>query len=837
MKIRLFDFQNDALAELRSKLEEARRSASIDNPKVISFSAPTGSGKTIIMTALFENIFKGTPDFEEQSDAVILWISDMPELNKQTRLKIESKAKDIRMAQLLDIDSNFDAERLAGGFIYFVNTQKLGSDTILTQKGDDRQYTIWETLTNTAKAAPNRFYVVIDEAHRGMRNRKAAVIAETIMQKFLKGYPEDGLCQMPLVIGITATPERFIKMLSDASITFTNIPIRVEDVKKSGLLKERIVIHCPVSLFQAEMTVLTEAANRWMTFHNKWEEYCKAQTEIAVVKPILVIQVEDRSDEATTKTNLGACLNAIEAGIGHNLCDDELAHTFNNKDKIQVGERTIQPIEASRIEENHNIRVVFFKMSLSTGWDCPRAEVLMSFRQAEDHTYIAQLLGRMVRTPLARRVDANADLNDVHLYLPHFNQDAVESVINDLENIENVSLSEVGFAEEMTILSRRNDMEDVFTAMGKLKTYRINAVRKQSALHRLMGLGRQLTNHNLDKDALNNVKNKIINMMNNQIQQLQESGKFENKKQQYIDTALKEITVDYGDFSQTSIDYSLKSISTDVDKQFDQAGRILSEGIHKEYWRAHEDRDYDEVKIEVIVLANHHKSMERLINFAAQEFNELYDKYTDKISNLNNEEKIKRFENLCLAANDPRPINWTIPDSIDYCRPSNSSHYTKHLFIEKDGTFRAYLKPWEKEVIEEELSNPTVIGWLRNMDRKHWSLEIPYEVGGEIKPMFPDFIVVRRDEELKKYLFDILEPHNPSLIDNVDKAKGLAKFALQHHSSFGRIQLIRKQRGADNKERYFRLDFCQLEVRTNILKDVTNNKQLDNFFMKHRQTM
>ena len=46
---------------------------------------------------------------------------------------------------------------------------------------------------------------------------------------------------------------------------------------------------------------------------------------------------------------------------------------------------------------------MFFKMALSTGWDCPRAEVMMSFRRAEDHTYIAQLLGRMVRTPLARR--------------------------------------------------------------------------------------------------------------------------------------------------------------------------------------------------------------------------------------------------------------------------------------------------------------------------------------------------------------------------------------------------------------------------------------------------
>ena len=47
---------------------------------------------------------------------------------------------------------------------------------------------------------------------------------------------------------------------------------------------------------------------------------------------------------------------------------------------------------------------VLFKEALTTGWDCPRAEVMFSQRVAGDHTYIAQLIGRMVRTPLARRI-------------------------------------------------------------------------------------------------------------------------------------------------------------------------------------------------------------------------------------------------------------------------------------------------------------------------------------------------------------------------------------------------------------------------------------------------
>ena len=59
----------------------------------------------------------------------------MPELNEQTRLKIESKSDRIRVRQLVTVDSAFDAERLAGGNIYFMNTQKLGTDKLLTRKG------------------------------------------------------------------------------------------------------------------------------------------------------------------------------------------------------------------------------------------------------------------------------------------------------------------------------------------------------------------------------------------------------------------------------------------------------------------------------------------------------------------------------------------------------------------------------------------------------------------------------------------------------------------------------------------------------------------------------
>ena len=61
---------------------------------------------------------------------------------------------------------------------------------------------------------------------------------------------------------------------------------------------------------------------------------------------------------------------------------------------------------------------------------------MMSFRRAEDATYIAQLLGRMVRTPLQCHVVVDDSLNDVRLYLPYFNQDTVQKVIDELQTSE-----------------------------------------------------------------------------------------------------------------------------------------------------------------------------------------------------------------------------------------------------------------------------------------------------------------------------------------------------------------------------------------------------------------
>ena len=233
MKVELFPFQKMALFQLRRKTAEALGSYQrTHTPQVLSFTAPTGAGKTIILASLIESIYFGDEEYPDQPDAIFVWLSDSPELNEQSRSKIDLKADKIRLGQCATItDESFDQEMLDDGHIYFLNTQKLGKSSNLTKKGDGRTFTIWETLQNTMDEKYDRLYFIIDEAHRGMQGRAAAQ-ATTIMQKFLKGSREDRLAPVPVVLGVTATPERFNNLVSGTESTINYDlpwnPMRIE---------------------------------------------------------------------------------------------------------------------------------------------------------------------------------------------------------------------------------------------------------------------------------------------------------------------------------------------------------------------------------------------------------------------------------------------------------------------------------------------------------------------------------------------------------------------------------------------------------------------------------
>lgn len=436
MKFELFPFQKVAEANLRRNTMEALSDyQKTHTPQVLSFTSPTGSGKTIIVSSLIENIFCGDEEYGDQENAIFVWISDSPELNQQSKDKIDRQADKIKLRQCVTIeDDSFDQEILDDGHIYFLNTQKLGKASNLTKNSDMRQYTIWQTLQNTIEQKSDRLYLIIDEAHRGMQGKDASK-ATSIMQKFIKGSNE--ISPFPVVIGMSATSQRFDELVKGTISTIRKVIVTTDEVRSSGLLKDRIIVTYPESgVITKDMTIIQAAAVAWKDKCEHWHQYCKEQ-HYAYVHPIFVIQVQNSNKRNVSDTNLDDCLKRVESVIGFKFKDGEVVHTFGQTTSdLKVNGLKVKYEEPSGINDDKQVKVVFFKENLSTGWDCPRAETMVSFRRAVDSTYIAQLLGRMIRTPMQMHIQVDETLNDVRLFLPNFDALTVKNVVKELQGSE-----------------------------------------------------------------------------------------------------------------------------------------------------------------------------------------------------------------------------------------------------------------------------------------------------------------------------------------------------------------------------------------------------------------
>ena len=932
MKVELFPFQKTALLGLRRSAFSAIVNYNRTHiPQVVSYTAPTGAGKTIVMSALIESIFFGDENYPDQNDAIIIWLSDSPQLNEQSRLKIDLKADKIRLNQCVVIsDDSFDMEILEDGHIYFLNTQKLSKSSNLTKHSDGRQYTIWETLANTVRDKSDRLYFIIDEAHRGAQKPSDLTKNTTIMQKFLKGSPADHLPPMPVVIGMTATPQRFNRLAEGIQSTTQYVKTTADEVRASGLLKDRIVITYPEHGGN-DMAVLQAATDEWKNKWDHWYQYCYEQ-HYGQVNPIFVIQVQNGSGNRISFTDLDECLRIIEERLGDRFLEGQVVHAFGEgTSTLQIGGLNVPYCEPSRIADDKRIRLVFFKETLSTGWDCPRAETMMSFRRAVDYTYIAQLLGRMVRTPTQQHINVDETLNDVHLYLPQFNEATVYDVVQALQNEEGASIPTDIEAEEMghdsydtlslkptytkpprqpgkprietpgqlsmfgethgdlsgtasvdtsadrtentdneqianqaggsvkpaieqpagqshqaheavqndtetktqtPAISRSDiDREAVVKAINDagLLTYTVRKVRITDYLKSMYALARFLTMTRIDLDAKETIISEIVDKIHTHITALKRLGEYDSLVDQVLQFKLNVQVFDiFGRSIDDGIIYDLFSTTdTDIERQFRLAEtRLGNEGVGNAYVnRYYDESDVLDLKIQVIIFAANSRCMESLHEYAKDKFHSMNDENRRRTVTLPDRYKIK-YDNIVSDGDLVSKHNFRLPETIRVPHEVEGKLYSNHLFVDDSGTALINLNGWERKVIEEEEQQEDFVCWLRNPTRVSWALCIAYELDGEKRPTYPDFIVVRKDGS--KYVVDILEPHDPTRQDNLGKAKGFAEYAREN-PIVGRIQLIRMKKDSVGNEKAFRLDMSKSSVRDKVMH-CASNEELNHIF-------
>ncbi len=112
----------------RSASARARRDWAEDGDRSsFALSAITGSGKTVIATAVIEALLFGSTDLDTEPirGVAFLWITDDPALNRQTRARMLDASELLTPWSLREVDESFPDADLAPGRVYFLNTQKL----------------------------------------------------------------------------------------------------------------------------------------------------------------------------------------------------------------------------------------------------------------------------------------------------------------------------------------------------------------------------------------------------------------------------------------------------------------------------------------------------------------------------------------------------------------------------------------------------------------------------------------------------------------------------------------------------------------------------------------
>ena len=808
MRYTLKDYQEHAVGQVVSSLKRARHDwGELKAPVAFSLTATTGAGKTVIAAAVIEALFDGSPDhgFDPDPGAAILWFTDDPSLNEQTRFRLLDAADRIGDSRLVVIENTFDQEKLESGKVYFLNAQKLSQHSLLvkgsSEGSDARAFTMWDTLANTITDERLTLYLILDEAHRGMKTRSAGDRKEraTIVQRLINGA--DGVPPIPIVWGISATVERFSQAMANTNrTTYPSVTVPPEHVQDSGLLKDDIRLDFPTEAGQFDTVLLARATRKVRRATERWRDYAEQEgTSADAVVPLLVVQVPNKASNQVLESALTAVREAWPE-----LEPDAVAHVFGEHSPLALGGSEIPYVSPETVQDRTHIRVLFAKDAISSGWDCPRAEVLMSYRPARDHTHITQLLGRMVRTPLARRVPGNDLLNSVECVLPNFDRATAARVANTMLGDRAHDEDGTGGGAGRRVLLSAVDLQ-VNKTISKAVWEAFDRLRSQTLprkvarpLRRLTALAHALSRDGLREAALKDAYGQLFAKLDGLMVQHKEAVVTASKGILDVEGETLVVRVVTGDEVGNPQGFVEAADEQSVEADFKAAGVVLTADLARRYAdhiaAPEEDDDgLHAAHVTVAALAQVDGVAAELDAEARVLSDRWFDEYRVEILGLSDDRRDVYDE---IQGMSPKPELIGIKRPRIRAEPTEDKNggkaakRTGHLMSDCDGSFPiGLLNQWEIQVLDQEMSRPGFQAWYRNPSRPSGdALVIAYQIDEQWRRMCPDFIFFHEGPEGIRV--SIVDPHGQHLGDALPKLRGLARFASEHGKDFHRIESV-----------------------------------------------
>ena len=395
MNIDLKPYQEKAVNQL---IDTTVKLLGYDGPgEVCVFQAPTGSGKTIMMAKYIEGIIKELP----KNDLCFIWMSiGKGELHLQSKHSLEKVFAGFPRVTSVEDAFSGGRERIVQNEVVVANWEKLrskeresGDWKNLVMK-DGEKLNFRDVLEKTKEQ--RKIILIIDESHVSADTQRANELRDLI--------------GADLVIEMSATPRRpqqdlgFIQEFARGGAGY--IIVEPKDVIDEGMIKKEIIINENIEKIAASeedsQSAVLEAAYR------KRLELKKAfAKEGSNINPLVLIQIPtaeagEQKIEAVKKFLDGKGINERKDGHG------------NGKMAIWLAEQKSELIDWIA-EPNNEIEFLIFKQAIDTGWDCPRAHILVKFRETHNIVFEIQTVGRILRMPEQRHY-GNEALNRGYIY-------------------------------------------------------------------------------------------------------------------------------------------------------------------------------------------------------------------------------------------------------------------------------------------------------------------------------------------------------------------------------------------------------------------------------------
>ena len=668
------------------------------NFKKILFRSPTGSGKTVMMSGIIERLA-----LESEANLSFVWISKGV-LAEQSKDSLEENigGGGVVMSFLEDILDN----EIKENEVLFINWEQIFSKASKDnpdkdiKKGDpinkfmkDNEYDKnLRKFCESAQEEGRKIVLIIDESHLNITSNTIQIIEEII--------------KPALQIDMTATPRiGGGYVYGDREGEY----VELQTVKDAEVIKKEVIINPDIK----SKDLKSEKSGDQIIFEEalkKREELEKLyKKEGSKIRPLVLVQLPNEGEK------LSALDKQKRDWVEKFL--DEKGFSYKNKNLA----RWLTGDDKENLEDiknpNSKIDFLIFKQVVATGWDCPRAHILVKFRQTKSEIFEIQTVGRIMRMPEFKHYEEE-DLNRAYVYANLEEITIDESALEYLKVKKAERIKSYRDLDLPSVYLMRGEYNDLILYyrkyffdefMGKIDG-KLDEKKAKNNLN-LLSKFKSADGTSLILDIKRIEEKMIVDGLIKDIDKENQNIKADDKNKVKVDDEEVErkfiafLKKNCGEFQQA--------------RSFDKI-RVAIYQIFDKYLGI---KDTDKLYVQKVILTNM-----GFVQSIIQDSIKKYAKYRGKVE--------KKYKEI---------LKWNIPKEDYYSKNTVVRNYKRCVMIP------AYISPkWKTEMgfIENYLEkNKNIAWWFKNGDAKNEIyLGIPY-IDEKDKPatFYPDFVVHYKD--------------------------------------------------------------------------------------------